>query len=69
MPLQMAGQEAKLSLTAGMGVLDQSSGSLISVWYPSYPQFLYFDLRLALYAALEGSITCSFRVGQLTLKA
>ena len=37
MPMQMAGQDAGLSLAAGMGVLDRSSGSLGSVSYPSYP--------------------------------
>ena len=39
MPMQMAGQDAGLSLAAGMGVLDRSSGSLGSVSYPSYPLF------------------------------
>ena len=52
MPMQMAGQDAGLSLAAGMGVLDQSSGSLGSVSYPSYPYFHCSDLRLALYVAL-----------------
>ena len=70
MPLQMADPDAKLSLAAGMGVLDRSSGSLGSVSYPSFPWFLCSDLRLALDAALQGtSFTCRFQIGQLTLKA
>ena len=47
MPLQMAGQDARLSLTAGMGVLDRSSGNLGSVC-PSYPYLLWYDLRFTL---------------------
>ena len=31
MPLQIAGQDARSSWTAGLGVLDQSSGSLVSL--------------------------------------
>ena len=70
MPLQMAGQDAKLSLAAGTGVLDRSSGNLGSVSYPSCPNFPCSNLRLVLYAALQGtSITCRSRIGQLTSKA
>ena len=69
MPLQMAGPDADLSLAAGMGVLDRSSGTLGSVSYPSGPWFLRFDLRIALYAAVQGtSVTCTPQIGQLTLK-
>ena len=47
MLVQLAGQDARLSLTAGMGVLDRSSG-ILDVWYPAYPSFLYSDLRFTL---------------------
>ena len=59
MPLQMAGPDANLSLAAGMGVLDRSSGSLGSVSYSFGPSSLCSDIRFALYAALQGtSVMC-----------
>ena len=53
MPMQMAGQDAGLSLAAGMGVLDRSSGSVSSVSCPSYPWFLCSDLRFTLRSDLR----------------
>ena len=70
MPMQLAGQDAGLSLAAGYQqcVLDRSSGSLgqrLVSFLSLIPLF-----RLALYAALQGtSVTCRFQIGQLTLKA